>query len=222
MNKWKDKESFLLSLDDLQIKAQLDYSKLIKLNSSKITFDIENNRNEEYLYLIKKEMSNELFEHMKFYHMYLDLYDILVILSTIKEINFFQKQTIDIDGHEFKRKVEQLKKNANKAYSFTKGDQKSEVALPIFPKVALKLMVRYFQKKKTKKNKIHEILYFFNMDKPPRETDEIRKFNKIIKDIEDDLLKQNKLFEINDIIDIVRDKIHDEIIYNPKKQYGYF
>lgn len=220
MNKWENKNNYLISLEELHLKAKNKVIKIPKFGKGYYTqdkLDIVNNANEAYLMTIKEELCDDIFENIKYFKLNLNLLDILVIMSIKKEIDFFKKGKHSTDATRLRDQILSLKRTADRTAIYNYFE--TIIKLPILPQVSLSLMCKYFQDRGENKETVDNIHTFFIDNVPRKIRDDLDEANAImitIDEIVDEVLKSDNHDTLTKISQMTIDKISDKVKYECK------
>ncbi len=220
MNKWGNKNNYLLSLEELHSKAKKQVVNIPKFGKgyyNQHKLDILNNSNEAYLLKIKEELCDDIFNNIKYFELNLNLFDILVIMSTKEEIDFFKKGEHSMDATRLMDQITSLKKSADKLAIYNYCQM--IIKLPILPKVSLSLMRKYFQNRGENKETVDSIHSFFTDEVPRNIRNDLNEVHSImitIDEIVGEIFKSDTPAALNKSVQMIMDKIGDKIIYECK------
>ncbi len=169
MSKWKNKNDYYVSLDNLHNNAKIELEKLqlsgrvFEGEEDKYLHYVKRNADTRHLILVKEELSDELFNHINSYTLDLDLVDLQMIISCIGDLDYFKKSKMSTDGNEFTRETDKLKKDADKIQFYS--EQAIRIKLPILPHITKRLLYDYFLDRGViKKAEIKDIFRFFGLN----------------------------------------------------------
>ena len=213
MSKWKNKHSYLESLDRIHETAK---KKIQKKGYVTNNYDIHCNANAEYLAKIKESLSDELFESIAYLKLNLNFFDLLVIMSAEKEIKTFRQFGHAENRQDLQKEIETLKKNV-KSLSRYSCDDYIRIKLPTTPRETLALVLKYFKQRKMSQAKIDDIFSIFTENstthKPRSDMKIIKKIMAEIDEIVQVLIKDGSTDPIDNSLAMIQKKMNNIIYY---------
>jgi hypothetical protein len=170
MENWKNKEEYFkfLKIKHLNSKKKLREIKESGDNSySQLDYYcLEVDADDKSLAVIQETLSDELFEYISSYTLNISLVDILMIIRTKRDIDFFKQNKYSTDGYELKREIEQSKKRADKMKNLSTNQ--IEITLPKAPHVSISLLVSYLRARGLDEDTIKVINSYFGRQRLPK------------------------------------------------------
>ncbi len=194
MEKWKNKEEYFNCLEDKHLDSKKRLKEIKESGDTSYSqvdyYCLEMDADYKSLAVIKQTLSDELFEYISNYTLDLSLVDIIMIIRTKRDIDFFKQNKFSTDGYELKRETKQSKKFADRMQGLS--ENQIEITLAKTPYVAVSLLVSYCRLRSLSEDTIKIINAYFGRKKLPR-SDSVT-----VKELEKEFLK-HALIELDNM-----------------------